>query len=559
MQKPIKSFLITVVLCMLLGMLATGARAASIYLDPDTVYITTGVGTEFDLELKVDAATTGVKLFKVSYDYDPTVLDTVTITEGPLFPSSGSSTFFGYYLIQEDTILQVEDLIFGAGVTVDGPGTLAYLRLKAIDEGMVNMSVISYALNDVNNDPIPSTASGAVIYVNYPPKPFNLMYPSDGNTVHRYPRDSVRLIWSPSTSVYPGENVTYELQYGTSSTFDAGSTTTVSGLTDTSYTLDSDDLSTQTYYWRVTATGDIYGFERESSPDHRSFDFVLDNPLTAFSLIYPGDGQTASGIPGEQVTFSWHESNSVYAGEWVEYKFELSTTSNFSPGTVTTRTVSDTTNSEPADNFDEITYYWRVTAIGGLYSYERQSDPYPGSFTFQQGVIEPAVFDLVLPEDSAVVELRFDGPASFEWGFAGSGVPDDTLMYHFFVATDHNFPGSALRTDSVQDLTQIVVDTTGIPTASWLYWKVRATNRYDLTRWSTSDRAVMFYWRGDMDGDHKYTLNDITSLIGFVYLSGLEPTPRAAGDIDCDGKFTLNDITQLIGFIYLGGSGFECQ
>ncbi len=559
MQPKTKSFPILMALCLLAVLFAgTGVDAAKIYLDPDTLYITSGVGTEFDLQLKVDAATTDLKLFEYGVRFYPNILDTVSIQQGPLFPAAGG-TQFGYYLFEQDTILKIEDLIYGAGISVDGPGVLATVRLTAVSAGKADMVVLKHVLHDVYNDPISNTGEGAVIYVNYPPEPFNLMYPSDGNTVHRYPRDSVRLIWSPSASVYPGENVTYEVQYGTSPTFDAGSTTTVSGLTDTTHTLYTNDLSTQTYYWRVTAVGDTYGFERESSPDHRSFNFVLDNPLTAFSLVYPGNGQTISGIPGEQVTFSWHKSTSVYPGESVQYEFELSTTSNFSPGTVITRTVSDTTNSEPVDDFNEITYYWRVTAIGGLYSYERQSDPYPGSFTFQQGVIEPAVFDLLVPEDNAVVELRWDGPVSFGWQFAGSGVPNDTLMYHFYVATDQSFPGSAIRVDSVKDLTQVEVDTTGLPLAVWLHWKVRATNRYDLTRWSTSDRSVMFYWRGDFNGDGQYDLADITSVIALVYLGGNDATPPQAADADCDGEFTLSDITKLISRVYLSGSGFPCE
>ena len=59
--------------------------------------------------------------------------------------------------------------------------------------------------------------------------------------------------------------------------------------------------------------------------------------------------------------------------------------------------------------------------------------------------------------------------------------------------------------------------------------------------------------KGDIDGDGKYSLNDVTKLIDVLYLgSGFLRCPASA-DTDCDCKLTLADITRLIGYIYIDG------
>jgi len=451
MLNRLKSFLTLATACAVLLLSFGIAGAAEIYLDPDTAYVVTSSSSEFDLQLKVDAATTGLKLFEYAVRFYPDMLDTVSITQGPLMPSAGQPTSFGYYLLLEDTVLKVEDLVLGAGVTVDGPGVLADIRLTATAPGKAELYVIKSEMRDVTNTIFPSTSGGLVVYVDYPPTEFNLLSPSDGADVHRYPMDSIRLAWNKSASVYPGEGVTYRLQYGTSPTFDVGSTTTLTGLTDTTKWLYADDLSGGTYYWRVYAVGNVNSFERLCAEESASFDFTPDNPISAFSLVYPAEGQTVSGMPGEMVTFSWRSAMSAYPGEWVQYKFELSKSSTFS-GTVLTRMRSDTTYSEPVDNFDQSAYYWRVTAIGGTYSFERESAPFPGSFDFQLGMVEPSEFDLISPADAELVETSLISTLTFDWEDSPSSVGDDTLMYTFYLGPDPGFPGSAVVTDSSQDL-----------------------------------------------------------------------------------------------------------
>lgn len=75
-------------------LVAQETQANKLYLDPDTLLLTGAVGTEFELELKVDAVV-NLKFFKSYFHFTPDILDTVSFTQGPLFISSGAGTWPG--------------------------------------------------------------------------------------------------------------------------------------------------------------------------------------------------------------------------------------------------------------------------------------------------------------------------------------------------------------------------------------------------------------------------------------------------------------------------------
>ena len=97
MRPNPKSYLVLLILSLLIFSVTTDARAAQLFLDPDSVFVTGGAGTEFDLEVRVDAATTGLKLFQIRISVDPTKFDTVSISEGTLFTDAYpyNSIFYG--------------------------------------------------------------------------------------------------------------------------------------------------------------------------------------------------------------------------------------------------------------------------------------------------------------------------------------------------------------------------------------------------------------------------------------------------------------------------------
>lgn len=313
------SYLIALSALLLVGAWS-GTRAQSIYLDPENTYVTTGVGAEFDVEIRVSDNLPSLKSFIYHFDFDPTKLDTVSTTQGPLFPSSGAGTAFGVYIVQ-DTIIQVEDLVLGAGVAVSGPGLVATIRFKVLDTGTVVLAVTNHRLRDVAGTLLETDAFGGVVYINVPPQEFNLLSPIGGASVSGLPGELIPLSWEEAPSVYPGEGIVYTLEYSTSPTFEPSESWTVTDILTNSYGLDVGDLEWAyegLYYWRVTATGDVYGFERLCTPESETFDFSY-TPVAPepFDLVAPADAAIISGV--SQVLFDWEDATSVVPGDEIDY------------------------------------------------------------------------------------------------------------------------------------------------------------------------------------------------------------------------------------------------
>lgn len=271
------SYLNKLVLVMMVLGLCGSVEAAQISMVPDSVFITTGAGSEFDLQLRVDAATTNLKIYQYDFAFDTAKLDTVSFTEGDFWDTTGAQTVFNHYLSQSSMAIRLEGLVLGAGEAAGGPGLLATVRLKALDTGRIDLGVIASTLRDVNNSPVTHTATGAVVFINVPPKEFNLLNPLSNATVQatRCPGDSVTIRWNKSRSYYPGESVTYKLEYGTDRFFSPGSTTVVGALPDTLFRLATTVFTQTKYFWRVTATGTIHGFQRLSGPPIDSFTVLV--------------------------------------------------------------------------------------------------------------------------------------------------------------------------------------------------------------------------------------------------------------------------------------------
>ncbi len=249
---------------------SSAVSGATIFLSPDSVRLINPIGDTVQLELRVDAATQDIKLFTVRIQLTPGKIDTLGITEGPLFPAQGQ-TVFNKRLENNDSVLVIEGLILGYLKSADGPGVLAYINLKILDTGRVEVPIISHETRDVDNVPFASTAIGSILFLNYPPTPFNLLLPVSNGAVSGVGcgNDSATLVWQRSRSVYSGESVRYTLQYTKDPTWTPVNVTTLSALTDTTHRIQL--LPIGKYYWRVLAEGMVTLFQRQSSPYPDSF------------------------------------------------------------------------------------------------------------------------------------------------------------------------------------------------------------------------------------------------------------------------------------------------
>ena len=565
-HKP--SYLNRMLYLLIIVMLASSATAATIYLDPDSVFVTTGVGSEFDLELKVDAATQGIRLFQVSINFDTTLFDTVSTVLGPLFATSGYQTFFnasiGYDSTLGETVLQLRGLLLGPTAVVDGPGTVAIARIITLDTGFADLTILSHVMTDINNDPIESEAEGTVGFIDFfPPDSFDLISPEFPSEIIGFPDSSIQFIWSSSESLLPSEGMVYRLEVSTSIVFDVDSTLVLEPLPDTTVAVPISSLMLDnTYYWRVTAIGDIYGWEQLSSPGALYFYLASPGAPSAFNLLDPASETTVAVVPSGNVMFVWSPSSSPYPGENMVYDLEYSTSVGFEPGVTGAITgLGDANHTVSANDLvSQSWYFWRVTTYGDVYGIERESTPFPDYFFFMIGA-EPADFDLLNPSNDDLMNINnVSTNVSFDWEDAASILPDDTITYVLHIGPDPNFaPGSEVVVDSVVDISNLSVSQTLLPIAVQEYWKVVAHNRYGYSKSSSSVYAITFFWRGDLDDSRGIDISDLVYLVDYMFVGGSAPSIMESSDMNCDWVTDISDLVWLVDYMFSGGSAPTCN
>ncbi len=565
MVKHKLSYLVFIATCMVVLLIIPHANAAKIYLDPDSVFITTGIGTEFGLDLNVDDETDSLRLFQVFINFDTSMVDTVSEPVlGPLFDTSGHVKQFNYFIYFDTslgtTILRLEALLMGPWAVVDGPGTVASVNLIAKDTGLIDLSILKYVMTDVINDTIPSTSEGSVAFVNYQPEPFNLITPEDGINISSVPGAIISFAWEETFSVYPAENVEYTFEISSTSNYLPDSTMTFTGLTVSNYTIQANDLTFDNeYWWRVTATGDINGFERESTPFGRSFYLdPLSNP-SEFNLLYPTEGQNLIAIPSDEITFYWNESTIGYIGETINYDFEYSSSPTFELGATTSfYGLPDTFYVVNTDDLGSGQWYWRVKSYGIIYGTETNSTPWPGTFSLSFEA-DPGEFDLLSPIDNSENEVWEVNDILFDWETSVSVLPDDTTWYTLYFGTEEYFlPGEEIFSDVVEEVSQLNVSIEDLIYCDPIYWKVKAENTLGFYRWSTSTFAGVFYIRGDVNCDKNVLINDLVFLVNYIFKGGDAPDLLATGQVDCDSGILISDLVTLVNYIFKGGVIPDC-
>ncbi len=434
--------------------------SAEIYLDPGVSNLTAPIGEEFQLELKVDANTLGLRLFQVFIKFESSKLDTVSSALGSLFVSSGNSTFYNMKMVFDstsgDSMLKVEGLLLGASSVVDGPGTVAVITLKTTGVGIADLSILNHTLTDVNNDTIPSTSVGAVAYINTPPAVFNLLSPTIGEVISKFPGELVQFVWESTNSVYAGENILYDLEYSADNSFPPSNTVTVTGLTDTTYSV----------------------------------------------LV---------------------------------------------------------------DNFANGAIFWRVHAIGDIYSFVRNSSPYPNFFDFSFSTQEPDPFDIISPNDGRLENLIGDINILFDWEDALPASPADTIEYTFYMGVNPTFPSVSLLEIPTGTNSQVSVVVSSLPYCQQVYWTVEAKNQHGLTRWANSVNSITFMRRGDVDcsgGLNAIDISDIVFFVSFMFGGGSSPTILESGNVDCSTSVPIIDISDLVfivNYSFGGGASPDCD
>ena len=78
------------------------------------------------------------------------------------------------------------------------------------------------------------------------------------------------------------------------------------------------------------------------------------------------------------------------------------------------------------------------------------------------------------------------------------------------------------------------------------------------SRWSNLVYAEKALVQGDVDGNGKINVADLTYLVGALFRGGPQPVPPEAGDINCSGSSNIADVTLLVGVLFRGQTMPPC-
>lgn len=550
-------------LIFLMAALASSAYpAGKIYLEDqsgnDSLFITSGVGSEFTLELKADAALLGFHLYVVHISFPKDLLDTVYIHDNnSLFRILDTGfVIFGKYLRNDSTILRIESMIFGSGIAADGPGLLATIRLRAKGEGAANLDIVYSEVRDVNNDLMTVTTQGAVVFINAPPFDFNLVSPANQSSVFLALEDSLRFVWHATRSPYSGDWVKYELLYGSDAGFDPLFTTSVNNLTDTTLAVAAPSLTGGRLYWKVRAYNSynpVWSLETDWYCDVSIAQFPA-----PFSLVSPAHQASLFKLYTENVAFVWNRSTTTNPGDHIVYELHYSWSATFLPSATTILTnLSDTTALVAASTFlGHQRYYWKVKAINTL-TYETWSQQTGWYFDLTVGAY-PGAFQLTSPGNNAQYDLNCHIGVNFQWNHAPSNIPNDTMTYTIYFGPNANLPSAATFDTSLKISNTLSLGENRLAHRQLHYWRVKATNRIGFDTLSTNTFSFFLYFRGDANGNDIINILDVTYILSYLYKSGATPVPQAAGDSNGNGITNILDATYLLAFLYKQGPAPAC-
>jgi len=517
------------------------------YLEPDTIYITTGAGVEFELDLLVDSEIQNLKGYEAYIGYNKFVLDTIEVLEGPL--TYYSNSYFDVFLVGESTQLLVESVILGGGASVDGPGKLADITLISLDSGGVVDMNLEIIARDSANELMTVNTAGAVAVINAPPAHFDLVTPPHQENLYLDYGENMSFFWDMTYSFYPDDLVRYELTYSADPDFPPGNTT-VEETFNNYFSVPVSTLDTGRYYWKVKAIN-TYGHSIWSD---ETFHFQLNTYSypDGFNLIYPAQDEDLLVPITDDLELIWSSSGTEVQGDYIRYNLYYSQSPDFPPeATDTVRALSDTVHTLTAADLSTAYYYWKVEAYNTL-GYHTWCSELTRGFDLTIAA-NPGIFSLLSPIDGVYYNMNSGEGVQLAWSQSVSVIPDDTLTFTIYFGTDDNLPANSVKDTFVVDQLEITLPDDFIPRREIYYWAVKATNRIGYDTMSANVNSLMTYYRGDADGSGAFNILDVTHIINYLYKGGPEPIPSLSADPNCSESINILDVTYIINCLYKSG------
>ncbi len=351
---------------------------------------------------------------------------------------------------------------------------------------------------DDNTNGTWSSNNGAFhVYIPEAPNAFSLSSPDDGDTTFV---DYQAVSWTASSDNDPNGWFVYEVQWSTTSGFTSFDSYQTSS---TSYTIEDlpalfmgelDELPQDTtLYWRVKAV-DHLGLTTWATPEAgRQFRVYFIEPPAAFDLVGPlSEGGMDTCFTGD-TTLVWDATTEPDPDDQIEgYRVWWATDDGYSENLDSTF-VTDGTEYDMTDLLDDHTYYWKVRAV------DNNTD---GTWSNQEGMFHvyipeaPNDFELLSPVDG---DTTFGGDQTVTWSATTDPDPNNAFTFELQWSTASDFTDyiSYETTDTtylIEDIEEVLLngELDELPQDTTIYWRVKATDTYDLTTWATPEAGWEF-------------------------------------------------------------------
>ncbi|HEU4437311.1 MAG TPA: dockerin type I domain-containing protein, partial [candidate division Zixibacteria bacterium] len=83
------------------------------------------------------------------------------------------------------------------------------------------------------------------------------------------------------------------------------------------------------------------------------------------------------------------------------------------------------------------------------------------------------------------------------------------------------------------------------------FWRVKAYDPQDSSRFSSNILYFDFYQLGDANADFNLSPADIVTLLNYLFLGITPPSPFGAVDMNCDGVVSSADLVLALNTIFL--------
>ncbi len=279
-----------------------------------------------------------------------------------------------------------------------------------------------------------------------------LSWPIGGATIYT---TSPTLNWYLSSSV--SGTVTYDLQYGTDNTFTT--TTTVSGLSSTNYTIAGPLTAGSTYYWRVRSHND-----GNTSAYSTAESFVIDNSQGGAPVPVPSWPIGGATVYSNPPTLNWYLSTA--ATGTITYDIQYGTDSTNIGALTTESGISSTSKTLGSTLTGGATYFWRVRSHNGS-----NTSAYSA---FESFVVNgtSTVAPVPIPSWPIGGATVYTTTPTLSW-YLGTGV-SGTVTYDVQLSSDSTFtdPAQQQLYNTNQSSTNATVPSGRLVAGTTYYWRV---------------------------------------------------------------------------------------